>query len=275
MSTATQTTYTNDPDLGNPGEYSDSSKIKDRVTKSAAEILRAGLALVLCALNDKKVRAPKRNHVDLVFSADLGADNVTAGTIKTVDLDGNEEIIAIEETYASSHAATVGEIIASLEAGDSDISASLGGANNRTLSISVGGDKYLEITVAFAVTGGSAKTITPTYGSTDVIFGFSGWDPNIEKTAAGEALFNIKDPVPVVRKGRIFVQPETNLARTDTIYARTVAGSSANQDAGSVTKTVGSPVNTIPLTGFVELVRGTSTAGGIAEIELILPGRTS
>lgn len=152
------------------------------------EAMPFGYGAVRGAVSPNTARLPLQNQVIFTLSTDLGASNVFAGKLQATKIDGTEldpDDYEIEETYASSHSATVDGIAAALEALDSDISVSLS-SNKRVITVSIAGNKKLEVDTTFAVTGGSAVTVTTTYNSTDknrgvvekrdlpMLFGFTG-----------------------------------------------------------------------------------------------------
>lgn len=272
MGVYTQTTYPQSPPIGVPGEFCDTSRVRDRVTLAAAETLRVGKGLVYHEGSNKtKVRLPMRNKFTLVFGADIATGQTFAGTIAITPLGGSATATPISVAYSTSHLVTMQAIKAAFEA-IANVTATISDANNRTLTIEVANNKALEATVAFAVTGGTPFTPTATYGSKDTLCGISGFDPNIEKTANDEVLFLEKDPVPVARKGRLYIQPGTALALTDTLRCRFTDGGT-DLERGSFVNAAGSPVNALDVSGF-DLLVPAAAAGDIAKVELLYPSIT-
>lgn len=137
-----------------------------------------GYGAVNSADTDGAARLPGLNDLEVTLSADLVADDVLNGVFKVIDTDGNETTVTIAETYASSHAATVGEVKDQVDA-VSGLTLTLSGSN-RVLTIAAANDKRLEVTTAFSVTNGGEGTAAATTvkDSSDSIRGVAERDEN-------------------------------------------------------------------------------------------------
>lgn len=234
--------------------------------KNAAETIIPGKALVWANSTQTTVRHPLRNRLTITFSAALSASNAFTMTITTTDLAGTVTTVAMSETYATSAAATYAAIIADAAAADADIS---GAAVGDVITLTVAGNKYLTVTVAGAVAGGSAVTVTSAYTSADTVIGLAGYEVLVPTGFGVTPVFAVGDPVPVMRKGRMWVVSDETAATTDTVYFRFIAGTSANEERGTLRVSAGTGALGMTATGF-SIIQGAS-ADAVAKVECNLP----
>ena len=144
------------------------------------EDIKFGYGLVRSQDQARACRLPNMNKLAAIISVDLvAADQITAELV-TIDPDGNESVSSVDETYATSHLATVTAVKDAIEAADSDMTVTLSGSN-RTLTIVSAADKRTRVDTAFAITNGGAGTATvaSTKGTTDAnVDAIAERDPN-------------------------------------------------------------------------------------------------
>lgn len=272
--TSIQTAYGYDRELGISGALADNGPHYAPPGITAAEPLQAGKFGFWANTAKTTVRNAKRNTVTWTMSAALGASNRLQGTLTTTDINGNVTTIPIDETYATSAAATYAAIIADATAGDADVT---GTVNGDTITFTAANNKYLTVSIAPAVTGGSAVTVTSAYGSNDGTSNFAGiigYERVAVPTgvAPGTIRYAAGDAVTVWRQSRVWMVTGETIAAGATPYARLFAGNSDNQEIGSLMAAAGSsPVNGFAITAAGIRVAQGALANGITKIELNLP----
>lgn len=270
--TSIQTTYGYDRELAISGALADNGPHYAPPGIAAAEDLQSGKACAWANVAKTTVRQFKRNLLTWTMSAALGASNRLQGTITTTDMLGNVITVPIDETYATSAAATYAAIIADATAGDADIT---GVVTGDSIAFSVAGNKYMTVTIAPAVTGGSAVTVTSAYSSNDgavgSFAGIVGYERGMVPSGTGTIRFAAGDPVTVWRQGRVWAVTDETLAAGATPLFRITAGTSDNQEVGTPLAAAGSPVVGIALTNAPIRVAQGALADGLVKFELNLP----
>lgn len=252
MSVVTQTTYNQGYRIGAPGDLADDGP-KDVLTVAAAEAFKAGKFVTWkTGDSDKKsIRNLKQNKLTIDLGGDIASGSI-AGTLRTTDLEGNTIDTAISVAFNSDHDTTMDDFKTAVDA-ITDVSSTLtdSGGDNRVLEIVATGDKSIESYVDFTATGLSPSE---TAASTDVPCGITGIDRTKEKNAAGEVSYIAGDEVPLIRLGKVFMDAESALATTATLYARFAAGTGLNEEAGTVRNSAGSsPVVAVAVAGLVSV----------------------
>ena len=204
------TNYNLEPSGLLPGEPADNGN-KDVISKAAEFAIDFGLALVRSDDSDQ-VRTPINKSQTLVFSADLVTSNVINGTVN------GEAIDAV--TFASTHLATMQAIADEIEALDPALTATVGGANNRTITVTSDGSIPV-VAASFVVTlGASQATVTIADNSIEVFVGISAIDHTREQALTGGSTYAIGDAVGVAKEGRWVVQIEEDIAIGDSVFMR-------------------------------------------------------
>lgn len=274
MSVATQTEYGQGYRLGVAGEIADSG-VYDQISGAAAEAMPNGGAFVVETETDGLYRLPKFNSLTLTLSGDLTSGNFT-GTLRTTNLAGTNEDTAISTAFNSDHDTTMDDIIADLNA-ITDVTATLpeSSGTNRVILITVAGDKSLDSLVDFAASG---ITIAEANSSTDAskIAGISRIDRTKEKNLDGKTTLKAGDDVGVVIFGRVYMDAETAVSKSDTLYTRFsgVADATDYENRGNLRNAAGSaPVLAIALPSGFSVHENASAAGEMAVIEINRKGQ--
>ncbi len=257
-----QLAYNINMGVANPGMIADAAF--DMIESfQAFEVLDIGLGIIKRAGYDLVGRLPKANKSTLVFSGDLVTSNVINMSVNGVAMS--------PVTFASTHLNTMNLIIAALEAITAQVSdAYLDAAdtNNRTLIIkSVDG---LDCIVTGAVvTGGAGQaTIVVTTGTFDTLEGIAVSTMAKEETLGTLLVqFKVGEAIPVMRKGKIYVVPETNVASGDPLYCRFL-GDGATKFAGHFRND--SDSSTAFIVSYA-MFKTTALAGSPAIVEINLP----
>ncbi len=208
------TNYSVDPSDLMAGEPYDSG-LKDQITKAAEADIEFGIGVVQSD-DDNKCRPPINNNQTIVFSGDLVTSNTINGTI-------NGEAIA-QVTFASAHLATMEAIAAAIEDLDPAYTAVVGGANNRTITVTSSGLVPI-VAASFIVAAGSSQaTVTIADVVIETFIGIARLDHTREQsylvTGSGGSKYSEGDAVGVARKGRFHVKIEEDIALGDAVYMR-------------------------------------------------------
>lgn len=208
------TNYSLDPSDLMAGEPYDSGH-KDQITKAAEFDIEFGIGVVQSD-DENLCRPPINKSQTLVFSADLIASNVTNGTVN------GEAIDAV--TFATDHLTTMEAIADEIEALDPALTATVGGANNRTITITSDGSIPV-VAASFAVTlGDTQATVTIADNAIETFIGIARLDHTREQsylvTGSGGSKYSTGDAVGVVRKGRFHVKIEEDITLGDAVYMR-------------------------------------------------------
>jgi len=203
------------------------------------------------------------NQATIVFSGDLITSNSVAVSIVV-----NGVTTALSATvFNSDHATTMGLIEAKLEAVDGILSATVGGASNRTLTILADPETDIYVSSCVVTLGGSQATATLANTCTLSIIG-----PSVAEELApqsdGSVIFEDTEAVGALRKGNIAIQADGAIAVSGTVYVRFYEESAANKKRGMLSTAAGSaPVKAIALTAGtykVEQVMSSSALGVLA-----------
>ena len=272
VSIATQTTYPGNPRAGAAGMPADAStRISDTAAAGEAGI-KAGTFLVYCVANAnrKQVRNPQVNRLTLLQSGDFASGKTYAGTLRITNLDGTYTDYAISQGFTTDHATSADALLAAFNGITGITAVFTDGSTKRSIRLTVAGDKSLSSPVDFTLTG---LTVTETQASTDVICGVAGIDETTERATDETVSYGLGASVPIMRFGKVFMDAETAMALSDTVYARIDAGASTFQGRGYLRNAAGSsPVVAIAVAGNVKVFTPTSAAAQTAVVELNLIG---
>ena len=216
-----------------------------------------------CYTSNGACRVVRSNVATLTIGSDLGASNVLAGNITVIAPDGTSVTTAYTETYASSNAATMGALVAELDAID-NITAALGadgsGNANRRITVTAAAG-YSVYFASGSVTGGSAVTVTLANTFSGAVYGPSvaaERDPD----SSGVVDFEQYDDVGLMRKGYIAIPVDGTISPGDTPYIRIVEEAGTNKKLGMLTTAAGTgPVKAIDASSLLTIERGVTGAG--------------
>lgn len=187
------------------------------------------------------------------LDADFVASNVLAGNIFV-----NGTATPLSISWASNHAGTMAAFEAAVEAIEGIASATVGGANNRTLTVAAdpGYDIYFG---PLTITGGSSQAgVTVANTCTAIILG-----PSVQEELApnsdGTVAFENKDTIGVLRQGNIAVQADGTINPSGTVYIRFFEESASNKKRGMLSTSAGSsPTKAIAYTGAYKVEQAMS-----------------
>lgn len=260
---AGQTSYPTLMVNGSEGLLADSG-FKNVLSPSAYDQIPVGSGVAKVFGVDYQARLPEQNLATLVFSADLVASNVINGNINGVAI--------APVTYASSHLATMTAIAAAIETADDDVTATVGGANNRTITIMASGAAKALVAGWVVTLGGSQATITMTNTTYDTLYGIALRTQDKMNLlgvngSAGAAPYYAGTCVSMLTRGRVFVLVEDTLNSDDAVYMR-FAPNGGNTRLGTFRSD--SDSGTCLLVSNA-VWRVGATAGNLAVLEINLP----
>jgi len=255
-----QLAYNINMGIANPGMIADAAF--DMIESfQAFEVINLGIGIIKRAGYDYVGRLPKANKTKVVFSGDFSGTDAVVLTVNGT---------AITSTvYAVSHVATVNAILAKLNALTTIVLLAYidtTDVTNRTIYITTldGIDSIVTYTASVG-----AITAAITKGTSDTLEGISVSTMAKEETLGTLLVqFNVGEAIPVMRKGKIFVNPTTNVASGDAVYCRFYVDGTGLMPAGSFGN-----VNTDGLSFIVPYAtfKTTALAGAPAIIEVNLP----
>lgn len=251
-----QTSYSFDQAVGFPGLISGIGPRRIH-SYANAEPIPFGAGVVQGAAANQ-CRLPQQNQATATFSADLVASNKINGQV-------NGQAIA-EVTFDTDHLTTMGLIAAAIEQIDGVASATVGGTNNRTITVLAEDGASIALS-GFAVTAGASQaTVTLSHGTTDTLLGLAVHE-HVMPTDAGVARYETNSAVNVMRQGTLWVTVETSVAPGDTPYLR-FAPRASNTQLGAFRADSDSGT-AIAVTGARFLTA--ASAGKLAQLEINLP----
>jgi hypothetical protein len=257
-----QLAYNINMGIANPGQLADA--MNDHIESfQAYEIIGLGLGIVARTGSDYTGRLPKANKGTIVFAGDLITANVVNAKVN-----GNA---MSPVTFLTDHLTTMGLICVALAAVSGVASATLDATDGTHRTIIVRSNDGIDclVTDVIVTLGVTQTTATITTSTFDVIHGVS-----VSTMAKEEALntllvnFKVGEAVPTLRKGKIYVKPETNVAPGDPVYCRFTG-------ANGTTKLIGQFRNDSDSGSCVlyanSLFRTTALATNVAVIEVNNP----
>ncbi len=249
-------------DVGSVGLLADSG-FKNVLSPIAFENFNVGLGLAKVIGQDYIVRLPQSNLSTIVLSSDLVTSNVINVSVNGIAL--------APITFATSHLATMNTIVAAILAQPNIASAIVGGANDRTITVTATESK-IAIVNSFVVTlGASQATATITNTTQDTFYGVGARTqnkPNPLNTLGsfGNPIYFQGDCVSLLTRGRVYVAAEQNLTSDSPVYWRFAAnglllpgGFRADSDGGRAIA--------LPAARYTV----GATAGALATLEINLP----
>lgn len=268
-----QNSYPINMPIGVPGRIADCG-FKNTLSPMCLEAIPSALGVMKPLNLDYAIMLPRNNTASSVFSADLITGNTVNMTVNGVAI--------TPVVYATSHLATMQQIANAIASIPTISSATVGGANDRTLTIiSVPGTATV-VTVATVTGGASQATITTTASQSGTFFGvtqsiynkMNAWipdlGPNLTLSSGMPSPYYTGQVAPTLTQGRIYVVPEDVVTSNSPVYLR-VAANGANTQLGAFTGT-SDGANTILIPSTQAIWReGNGEVGGIAVLELNIP----
>lgn len=202
--------------------------------------------------SENKCYGPHLDKATVTLSADLIESNVY-----TVTINGT----GVDETFATTHAATMTALIAAINADTTlaglGISAAAG-SSNRVIVVSA--PAGLDLTVTGAVTlGVSQASVTVVYGTNGKFLGVAAFVQNGGKDfGAGTACWKNGMSVSILRDGRLYVPAESTVADKDPAYVSGLGG------AGTLGKFTDVATNNYDIGGFFR----SNVSSGLALLEV-------
>jgi hypothetical protein len=264
-----QTTISDAPALGIVGQQADAGPF-DAISAAAAEPIEFGRFVAYGDTNGLTVRKPLQNSLQIVFDADLVTSNTINGSIKYRQINTTDftNTAIAQVTFSVNHLTTMGLLEAQAELNAGVLSATVGGASNRTLTILAKEGYEIEVgTTAWVVAaGGSQAGVTYVRGTTDSIIGVS-LHQNVEADSSNVAQYKLNDAVNVLTKGRVWFEAQETVTTSDSVFAQFV---SATAERGELRITADSaPVEAIATTNTK--LRSSGAASGLVILEINQP----
>lgn len=201
-----QTSYNFDMEIAQAGLKADNG-FHNVLTYRATEAIPFGSGLVQGDI-DKDARLPLSNVAVITFDADF----VTSNSI-TLEVNGEEVGPVVFDTDQET---TIEALAAAIDALD-DIDAEVTDAREITVK---GGDMAIEID-DIEITGGVSQADSEIeYKSGDFFVGVALFDQGFMQDLDGKVLYEKKDPVSVLTRGRVYVLAEQDIKAGDPVFVR-------------------------------------------------------
>jgi hypothetical protein len=268
-----QNTYPFNMPRGVPGRIADCG-FKNTLSPQCLEVIPAAVGVMKPLNLDYKIMLPRNDTASSVFSADLITDNVINATINGVAID--------PVTFATDHLTTMQLIADAIEEIPTIESATVGGANNRTITI-ISNPGTATVVTSFVVTlGVSQATVTSTEDQSGTFFGVTqaiynkmnsyliDQGPNLTTSSGIPQPYFLGQVAPTLTQGRIYVVPEDVVTSNSAVYLR-VAANGLNTQLGAFTGT-SDGANTVLIPATQAIWReGNEFIGDVAVLELNIP----
>ena len=268
-----QNSYPLNMPKGIPGRIADCG-FKNTLSPMCLEAIPAAVGVMKPLNLDYRIMLPRNDTASSVFSADLITGNTVNFTVNGVAI--------TPVVYATSHLATMQAVANAIAAIPSVSSATVGGANNRTITIISNVGTATTVTVATVTGGASQATITSTAAQSGTFFGvtqqiynkanayIADLGPNLTLSSGIQSPYYPGQVAPTLTQGRIYVVPETIVTSNSPVYLR-VAANGPNTQLGAFTATSDGG-NTILIPTTTAIWReGNGTIGDVAVLELNIP----
>lgn len=240
---AGQTSYPTEMVVASEGLLADSGFVNVLSPRAFDEIpIGRGVAKVTGV--DYQVRLPQQNLSTIVLDADLVTSNSIAVSINGVAL--------TPIVFAVSHLNTMGLIATAIEAEPGIESATVGGANNRTITVVAENGEVAEVDSFVVTLGASQATATITNTTSDTLYGVAlrtqtKMNLYAQTGSNGASPYYEGDCVSMLTKGRVYVLVEDEVTSDDPVYMRFVANGlntklgsfRADDDSGTCVEVVG------------------------------------
>lgn len=215
-----QITYPTEMEIGSEGLEADCG-FRNVLSPRAAGLIPIGRAVSKVLGADYQAHLPSQNLTTLVFSADLITANEINGSINGVAI--------APVTFDTSHLITMGLIADEIEAIDGVASATVGGENDRTITVVGEVDQVSIIGTSWAVTSGASQaTVAVTNTTADSLYGVALRTQNKMNLYApagsdGASPYYQGDCVSMLTRGRVYVLVEDTVTSDDPVYVRYLA----------------------------------------------------
>ncbi len=272
MTIAFQNEYPTNMPIGVPGRIADCG-FKNTLSPQCLENIPSDVGVMKPLNVDYKIMLPRLDTASSVFSDDLILDNVVDATVNGVAI--------APVTFATSHLATMQQVANAIAAIPSVASATVGGPNNRTITIISEVGTPTAVTVFTVTLGVTQATVTTTAGQSGTFFGVTQTiynrmatlvqptGPNLSQVSGAASPYFTGEVAPTLTQGRIYVVPEDVVTSNSPVYLR-VAPSGLNTQLGSFRSDAdGGTAVLIPVTSAIWR-EGNGTVGGIAVLELFI-----
>lgn len=233
----------------------------------AFETIQIGLGVAKVTGEDFTVRLPYLNSSTIVFSADLVASNVINGDINGVAI--------APVVFAVSHANTMALIAAAITTVDSNVTATVGGSNNRTLFVSSTNGNSSLVANWVVTLGASQATTTLTNSTSDVFYGIALRIQNKMNLmgpyggSAGPSPYYEGDCISTETQGVVWVTSENGNTSDSPVYWRFTNGGVGEIKGQFRTDADGGEAILIP--SSIARWLTTASAGKLAQLQIQLP----
>ncbi len=203
--------------------------------------IKLGRVVVYSDNTAQSVIAPYSNQATLVLDNDLVTSNVLSGNIVVGGV-----TTAYTETFASTHLATMQALAAEIQAIDGVLTATVGGANNRTITVisDPGVDVYF---ASGAVTlGASQAGVTRANTCTLPVAGIAVHSQKSEDSNGNVEYLYLKDAVPFLTNGDVVIRTDDAANVSSTLHFRFYQESGADKERGMIGTSTGIGAQTNP-----------------------------
>lgn len=268
-----QNSYNFNMPIGVLGRIADCG-FKNTLSPMCLEAIPAGIGVFKPFNLDYKIMLPRNDTGSIALSADLITGNTVNATVNGVAI--------TPVVYATSHLATMQAVANAIAAIPSVQSATVGGANNRTITVISNIGTATAVTV-FTVTGGASQaTATITNSQQGIFFGVTqaiynkasayipDLGPNLTVSSGIASPYYPGQVAPTLTQGRIYVMPETIVTSNSPVYIR-IAANGANTQLGSFRGDADGGSCVQLATNIVVWREGNYSVGDLAVLELNIP----
>lgn len=259
--------------IGEPGRIADCG-FKNTLSPVCLQEIPPAVGVVKPLGLDYRIALPSNNQSAAALSADL-----VTGNVINISVSGNA---ITPVNFATSHLATMNAIATAVASLPNVASATVGGANNRTLTI-LGDAGFNPTITSFIITGGASQAIpTITVGQSGTFFGVTqsiynmvnaylpvtGVNPAISSAPGG--LYYTGQVAPTLTQGRIYVVPETLVTSNSPVYMR-IAPNGANTQLGAFRGDADGGTAVLVSATYALWREGNPVLGEVAVLELNIP----
>lgn len=270
-----QSNYDFNMPRGIPGRIADCG-FKNTLSPRCLENILPALGVMKPQGLDYAIMLPRDDVANVTLNADLVEDNVVNATVNGVAINpvtfvGGDTHIGVMQAVANEIA-----LIPSVS------SATVGGANNRSITV-VSTVGTASVVTVFTVTGGASQAgVTITGGQSGTFFGVTQeiynkmnfWTPptgpNPSITSGGQSPYFAGQVAPTLTQGRIYVVPEDIVTSNSPVYLRVSENAPYLQVGSFRSDADGGNAILIPSTQAVWR-EGNLSLGDVAVLELNLP----
>ena len=207
----------------------------ERMSKSVGETNGINFGRASILVSDLLYR-PRSNQATIVLSGDLVTSNSVACSIVV-----NGVTTALTATvFASDHATTMAAIATKLEAVSGVLSATVGGANNRTITILADPETDIYVSVFTVTLGAGQATATLANTCTSDPFGVTK-HAQLEPDSSGNVFYRDQDTATVLRDAYVEMVSDDALAVGDSVFFRFYdeSGTAADKASGMLMGSAG------------------------------------